>query len=91
MSLFLAYAKDRFSYDKAHILTTHFPAAAATVFEMDLDCLGAGPTSEVQQMIDANAQMFQLTAHLKFRLPLHKWFKTKTWKQLVEAEETIVR
>lgn len=66
-------------------------SAAATVFEMDLDCLNAGPTSEVQQMIDANAEMFRLTAYLKFRIPIHKWYKTKTWKQLVEAEETVVR
>lgn len=66
-------------------------SAAATVFEMDLDCLNARPNSEVQRMIDANTEMFQLTAYLKFRIPFHKWFKTPTWKRLVEAEECIVK
>ena len=62
-----------------------------TVFEMDLDCLDAGPNSEVQQMINANTEMFHLTAYLKFRIPVHKWFKTPTWKRLIEAEDCIVR
>ena len=62
-----------------------------TVFEMDLDPLDAGPNSEVQQMINANTEMFQMTAYLKFRIPVHKWFKTPSWKRLVEAEDCLVR
>ena len=62
-----------------------------TVFQMELDCLDAEPDSDVQKMIDANTEMFKLTANLKFRIPFHKWFKTSTWLQLVEAEDCIVR
>ena len=66
-------------------------AAAMTVFEMDLDPLDTGPNSEVQQMINANTEMFQMTAYLKFRIPVHKWFITPSWKRLVEAEDCLVR
>lgn len=66
-------------------------SAAATVFQMNLDCLNISPNSEVQKMIDANTEMFQLSADLKFRLPFHTQFVTRRWKRIVEAEECILQ
>ena len=68
-----------------------FSAAAMTVFEKRLQCLNDGPKSEVQKMIDANTDMFTLSAKMKFQLPLYKVIKTLIWSKLVAAEECVVR
>lgn len=66
-------------------------SAAATVFDMDLDCLNISPNDEVQKIIDANTEMFERTAQLKFMIPIHKQFNTTKWKRVAEAEECILQ
>ncbi|XP_053376953.1 probable cytochrome P450 CYP44 [Mercenaria mercenaria] len=66
-------------------------SAAMTVFEERLHCLSSGPDSEVQKMIDANSDMFTLSAKMKFQLPLYKMFETPTWKKLCMAEECVYK
>ena len=66
-----------------------FSASAMTCFETRLNCFDSGPDSLPQKMIDANAAIFSLSMILKFNIP---WFKifpklSKTWKNLVEAED----
>ena len=62
-----------------------------TVFERRLNCLSDGPNSEVQKMIDANMDMFTLSAKMKFQLPLYKFMKTPTWEKLCQAEECVYK
>jgi len=62
-----------------------------TVFESRLKCLDGGSQSEVQNMIDANTAMFELSAQMKFQLPWHKLYKTPIWRKLVQAEECVLQ
>ncbi|XP_060598310.1 probable cytochrome P450 CYP44 [Ruditapes philippinarum] len=61
------------------------------VSQRRLNCLSDGPDSEVQKMIDANMDMFTLSAKMKFQLPLYKVMKTPTWKKLCQAEECVYK
>jgi len=65
-----------------------FAAAGIVCFEMRLGCLNADLEEErAQAMINANKVMFNLSALLKFSLPVYKYIVTPKWKKLLEAED----
>ncbi|XP_049783975.1 probable cytochrome P450 CYP44 isoform X3 [Schistocerca cancellata] len=67
-------------------------AAGAICFGRRLGCLYGGEMEKVaQKIIDANKEVFQLSAILKFSLPMYKYFRTPKWKRITEAENFIYR
>lgn len=75
------------------MLFAHFFCAASGVGSFDT-CLGFLTESgrrEAVELIDANTTVFELTAKLKFALPLYKYLPSPTWKRLVAAESSIFR
>jgi len=69
-----------------------FIAAGIVCFEMRLGCLNGDLEEErAQAMINANKDMFNLSALLKFSLPVYKYIATPKWKKLLEAEDFFYR
>ncbi|XP_049783973.1 probable cytochrome P450 CYP44 isoform X1 [Schistocerca cancellata] len=67
-------------------------SAGAICFGRRLGCLYGGEMEKVaQKIIDANKEVFQLSAILKFSLPMYKYFRTPKWKRITEAENFIYR
>ncbi|XP_025108023.1 probable cytochrome P450 CYP44 isoform X2 [Pomacea canaliculata] len=60
-------------------------------FDRCLGFLTESGRREAVELIDANTTVFELTAKLKFALPLYKYLPSPTWKRLVAAESTIFR
>jgi hypothetical protein len=59
---------------------------------MRLGCLNGGLEEErAQAMVNANKVMFNLSALLKFSLPVYKYISTPKWKKLLEAEDFFYR
>jgi hypothetical protein len=59
---------------------------------MRLGCLNGGLEEErAQTMVNANKVMFNLSALLKFSLPVYKYISTPKWKKLLEAEDFFYR
>ncbi|KAL4226163.1 hypothetical protein ACF0H5_014149 [Mactra antiquata] len=74
---------------KNEISKWNVESAAMTIFEERLNCFNAERDSVVQKMIDANTDMFTLSAEMKFQLPLHKLMQTPTWKKLCVSEDHV--
>jgi 5-bromo-4-chloroindolyl phosphate hydrolysis protein len=69
-----------------------FPAAGIVCFEMRLGCLNGGLEEErAQAMVNANKDIFNLSALLKFSLPIYKYISTPKWKKFIEAEDFFYR
>jgi hypothetical protein len=69
-----------------------FPAAGIVCFETRLGCLNGGLEEErAQAMVNANKVVFNLSALLKFSLPVYKYISTPKWKKLLEAEDFFYR
>jgi cytochrome P450 len=67
-------------------------SAGIVCFDMRLGCLNGDLEEErAQAMINANKVMFNLSALLKFSLPVYKYIATPKWKKLLEAEDFFYR
>jgi len=62
-------------------------ASAVTCFETRLGCIDAENNSWQQQMIDSNAQIFQLSLKIRFSIPWYKLVATPTWRKLIQMED----
>ncbi|VDK83141.1 unnamed protein product [Cylicostephanus goldi] len=61
-------------------------SAALTVFEKRLGALG-NRTEWADMLVNLNKEIFQLSAQLKFALPVYKYFDTPKWKKMVKLED----
>ncbi|XP_054276471.1 probable cytochrome P450 CYP44 [Macrosteles quadrilineatus] len=67
-------------------------SAGVVCFDRRLGYLSDGPQKAViEQVIQANKNMFYLSGLLKFSLPVYKYIPTPKWKKIVEAEDIVVR
>jgi len=63
-----------------------FLASGMICFEKRLGCLDV-QEKLAGEMIEANVDIFQLSAELKFSMGLHNYFPTPKWKRFVAAED----
>merc|ERR1719259_900663 len=63
--------------------------AANLVFDRKLGCLVQNSKEEnwAAKMVEANAEIFQLSGDLKLSLPFYKYFSTPKWRRLIAAED----
>ena len=76
-----------------YFLFIYFILAAGIVcFDTRLGSFSGDKNEErAQAMIDANRVIFELSAQLKFSLPVYKYISTTKWKKLIEAEDFFYR
>ncbi|KAK7793989.1 hypothetical protein R5R35_003953 [Gryllus longicercus] len=61
-------------------------------FEERLGCMSGGETEvKSEAMFEANLMIFQISAQLKFSLPLYKYISTPKWRKLLLAEDYFYR
>lgn len=61
-------------------------SAGLIVFEKRLGALSANRVW-ADDLVETNKEIFQLSAQLKFALPLYKVFSTRKWKRMVALED----
>ncbi|KAK5980493.1 Unspecific monooxygenase [Trichostrongylus colubriformis] len=65
-------------------------SSALTVFEKRLGALD-DRIQWADELVNLNKSIFQLSAKLKFALPLYRYFPTPKWKKMVELEDKFYR